>query len=85
MSRRLANDPQMTVERCLSACAREGYAYAGPQYFQECFCDDHLPAQDKRKPDSECNAPCKGRKSENCGGTWRLGAYRAKPSHLLWP
>lgn len=59
------NGPDMTIEKCLEQCGKQGYAYAGLEYGQECWCagkiaPDALPIDDATR----CNLPCKGNKDE---------------------
>ena len=44
------------------------------QYAWQCFCG-HSITQGKRANENTCKSPCKGDKSETCGGTWRLSVY----------
>ncbi|XP_035695724.1 WSC domain-containing protein 2-like [Branchiostoma floridae] len=67
----------MTTAICKAHCKRNGYAYAGTEYAQQCFCGTaaqfaRLPAPRRA---SECNKKCKGNKKEICGGTWRISIY----------
>ena len=70
----------MTVELCQNMCARKGYVFAGVQFFDECFCGNNLPPV--KKPESECNAPCKGDISQMCGGRLRNSVYETGVIHI---
>ncbi|KAI4865776.1 glyoxal oxidase N-terminus-domain-containing protein [Hypoxylon rubiginosum] len=68
----------MTPEQCLSKCASFGYAAAGLEYGDECYCGDPIDvgasgATDR--PETECNVVCAGDASAICGGGARLSLY----------
>ncbi|KAH7160869.1 hypothetical protein EDB81DRAFT_682109 [Dactylonectria macrodidyma] len=57
---------EMTLERCVNACA--GVTYAGV-YEGECYCADRLDAGTRALGDgSACDHPCPGDETEFCGG-----------------
>ncbi|KAI0175889.1 hypothetical protein GGR52DRAFT_334817 [Hypoxylon sp. FL1284] len=68
----------MTPEQCLSTCASFGYAAAGLEYGDECYCGDP-PDVDASgataQPDSDCNVVCAGDASVYCGGGALLSIY----------
>ena len=64
----------MTPEMCQDTCAEKGYAYAGVQFHDQCWCGNSLPPV--MRPDTECNAPCKGDNSKMCGGGCRNSVYK---------
>jgi hypothetical protein len=55
----------------------KGFKYAALQYGQHCFADNDFGKYGKR-PDSECNMPCRYDKSRKCGGGWRNNVYKLK-------
>ncbi|KAI4287646.1 MAG: hypothetical protein L6R35_003099 [Caloplaca aegaea] len=60
------NDPTMTNDKCISACAAAGYAIAASEYVNECWCGNRLP---KTLADEiDCNYVCAGNSSQTCGG-----------------
>jgi uncharacterized protein (DUF2345 family) len=63
-----------TVESCKQMAAAAGYAYAGLQYYGQCFGGDALGYA--QVADSECDTPCNANPSEMCGGPWRNSIYR---------
>ncbi|KAB5511574.1 WSC domain-containing protein [Coniochaeta sp. 2T2.1] len=69
VSRNVAN---LSVPSCLDAC--NGFAYAGVEFGQECYCGTALVQAEKR-PDGECDIPCKGDGSSFCGSVGRLNVY----------
>ena len=64
-----------TVESCTQKAAAAGYAYAGLQYYGQCFAGNK-PGY-TRVADSECNMPCTANPAEMCGGVWYNSIYRA--------
>ncbi|KAI1097816.1 putative glyoxal oxidase [Jackrogersella minutella] len=68
----------MTPEQCLSKCASFGYAAAGLEYGDECYCGDPIDVDASGatiRPESECNVVCAGDASAICGGGARLSTY----------
>ncbi|XP_078579507.1 apolipoprotein(a)-like isoform X2 [Branchiostoma floridae x Branchiostoma japonicum] len=80
--RRLPKGPkisqEMTPDFCIEHCIDEGYAYAGTQYYEECWCGNerHFSRIGRQRNDEQCNTPCQGNEEENCGGPWRLSVYK---------
>jgi len=60
---------------CNTFC--QGYKYYAVESEKECFCGNTITKLFKR-PNSECNKACPGKKSETCGGGWRMNIYRTK-------
>ena len=60
------NDPNNTVDKCISACAAQNYAFSGVQYVSECWCGNVIPNQ--RSNETDCNYACSGNANETCGG-----------------
>jgi hypothetical protein len=72
----------MTIEKCLSACFTSEYTIAGVEYAGECWCDTQYrlgggPAPDG---DTQCNMPCNGNATQNCGGPNRLNVFEYTPA-----
>lgn len=68
----------MTPKKCLDLCGSYGYAAAGLEYGQECYCGDPPNIQVRgstKAPDSDCNVACAGDGSLICGGGNRLTTY----------
>lgn len=60
------------IETCVAACRQQGYALAGLEWYDECFCGNsfgHMEAG------TECNTPCSNG-TGMCGGPWHLSLYR---------
>lgn len=49
-----------TIDKCLAKCASGGYAYAGVEYGQECFCASTLRSNAVQAPEGDCAMPCPG-------------------------
>ncbi|KAK3341705.1 glyoxal oxidase-like protein [Lasiosphaeria hispida] len=68
----------MTPSKCLGRCAEFGYAAAGLEYGEECYCGDPVNVAERGatfRPESECNIVCPGNASSICGGGGRLSTY----------
>ena len=65
------NDPK----KCFELAMDRGFKYAGLQYGGQCFAGNEMGKYGKR-PDSECNMPCRNDKSRNCGAGWRNSVFR---------
>ncbi len=63
------------VDKCRAFCAGRGFAYAGVQYFKECFCGNSYGRYGNINT-SECNTRCVGNEGQLCGGGWALGVWR---------
>ncbi|OCF78392.1 hypothetical protein I204_00332 [Kwoniella mangroviensis CBS 8886] len=67
-----------TVQNCVRNCASRGYAYAGVEYGQECWCGD---ANSRLvSASSGCDVACTGDKLYVCGGSDRLNVYALIPN-----
>ena len=65
----------MTPEYCKKHCFDKGYKYAGTQFYHECFCGNDKPPTKNLLPQSKCNKPCTGDKSQMCGGGCTMNIY----------
>jgi hypothetical protein len=59
-------------QACVDTCRNQGYAYAGSQYYDQCFCGNALGYS--QVSDAECNTPCNVG-GGYCGGAWRNSIY----------
>lgn len=70
---------QVSIENCTTAC--QGYAYAGMEYSQECYCGNSLSAgsvlaDGGADPNANgCSMTCGANTTEYCGGPNRLSLY----------
>ncbi|KAG8982997.1 hypothetical protein FRB94_008174 [Tulasnella sp. JGI-2019a] len=69
----------MTNTLCQSTCAGMGYAYAGTEYADECYCGNTIGGS-LDLTDSDCNMTCAGDSTKLCGGSYRLSVYRSGAS-----
>jgi hypothetical protein len=60
------------LQACLDTCRNQGYAYAGSQWYDQCFCGNALAYT--QVSDAECNTPC-SYGGGYCGGAWRNSIY----------
>lgn len=82
----------MTNEKCGEFCYDRGYAYAGTEYYYECWCGNILADEAEEATESDCNTPCTGDKDQSCGGPDRLTLYKRaiqgpkeNPGPKNWP
>ncbi|TYJ52507.1 hypothetical protein B9479_006901 [Cryptococcus floricola] len=68
----------MTAKTCVSYCSGLGYAYAGVEYYNECYCGSYAPlASRKDSTNAKCLYACKGDSTQFCGGGGRVAIYQA--------
>ena len=73
----------MTNEACATFCATRGFALAGTEYSQECFCGDRAAVGATNLTDiSQCDMRCSGDRRSMCGGAGKLSVWSLgkKPS-----
>ncbi|KAF7949209.1 hypothetical protein EAE96_008376 [Botrytis aclada] len=68
----------LTIEACLHACKEGGYAFAGVEYSQECYCGVVLGNGTAKVDESNCQMTCSGNTTELCGGAANLYLYVAE-------
>ena len=62
-------NPAMTVDMCTSYCNVRGFAMAGVEYGQECYCGNLFAGgASLNLVSDQCYMPCAGNSTENCGG-----------------
>ena len=64
-----------SIRTCHNYCRNSGFLFMGLQYWHQCFCGNDPPPRSKLAAPSSCKLPCKGDRSEICGGHWRLSVY----------
>ncbi|GKT47811.1 WSC domain-containing protein [Colletotrichum spaethianum] len=64
------------VSDCTTACAAQGYQFAGVEFGRECFCGASI--QNGAKPISaeSCNMACTADKTQYCGGAAAINIYQ---------
>jgi hypothetical protein len=58
--------PDMTVDKCESAC--QGYKYYGLRNSKWCYCGNSFARPTETKAQADCSLPCVGNKDQKCGG-----------------
>ncbi|CAK5270562.1 unnamed protein product [Mycena citricolor] len=69
------NTTGMTVQRCIAFCDGQSFIYAGVEYGQECYCDNHFENGGTNTTLSDCNMACTGNATETCGAGNRLNVF----------
>jgi hypothetical protein len=65
-----------TLQLCVQTCANLGYTIAGAEYAEECYCDDAIYNGGALAANqADCDTPCPGNPSEDCGAGNRLSLY----------
>jgi len=72
MGKEFIREGSMTVERCIAHCKGKGYSFAAPQAGDWCNCGN---SYGKYGPATNCDSPCFGNRSQNCGGGWANSVY----------
>jgi hypothetical protein len=62
---------------CFKLAMDGGFKYVGMQYSGECWVGNSVGKYGKR-PDKECNMPCKKDTSRTCGAGWRNSVFELK-------
>lgn len=63
---------EMTVDMCAARCRQSGFAYAGLQAGNQCFCGN---SYGKFGPSNGCALKCLGNQNQVCGGDWANSIY----------
>jgi hypothetical protein len=61
-----------TSQSCRAQCGGFGFAYAGTQYYGECWCGN---AYGSYGSSNGCDTPCSADPSEICGGAYANSVY----------
>ena len=64
----------MTIEKCKRYCIEKGWAVAGVENANQCFCGDKTPTE--VIANSKCDHPCSGNSKQFCGGNWAMNIFR---------
>ncbi|GJC86646.1 putative fungistatic metabolite [Colletotrichum liriopes] len=75
----------MTPSSCLKACADDGYPFAGVEFGGECYCGVVMGNYTKPATMDNCNTPCKGDSTKNCGGAGYVEIFVASKLKSLEP
>ncbi|KAK4201745.1 hypothetical protein QBC40DRAFT_145086, partial [Triangularia verruculosa] len=71
----------MTNEICIKFCLGRGFSLAATEYGSECYCGDVL-VDSWLMGDSDCNKPCPGDATCNCGGDWAMSLWNANDGEV---
>ncbi|CAM9721650.1 unnamed protein product, partial [Sphacelaria rigidula] len=66
-------DPTMTADVCSEFCA--GSTYFGTEFGTECFCGADTDTPEEAAEATNCDVPCAGDATENCGGKNAVSLY----------
>ncbi|KAM3512292.1 hypothetical protein MY11210_004076 [Beauveria gryllotalpidicola] len=73
LDKQLPDSDELTLQSCAASCAKAGYSIAGAEFYSQCFCDNHIiNGGSKANSTDECNTPCAGNSTQNCGGSDRM-------------
>jgi hypothetical protein len=64
----------MTQEQCVNGCSELSYTYAGVKSGNTCYCGNSYSGG-QVLPSTQCNTPCLGDSTENCGGSKGVDIY----------
>ena len=67
---------KVSREKCNELCL--GFAYAGVQYSEECFCGNSLPSE-YLIAETNCNMKCAGNENQICGGVRAINVFSTIP------
>ncbi|KZL85915.1 copper radical oxidase [Colletotrichum incanum] len=65
------------VSDCTTACANQGFQYAGLEFGRECFCGSSIQNGGAPIPAKSCNMACTADKSQYCGGRAAINIYKS--------
>ncbi|KAL7565947.1 hypothetical protein ACA910_008405 [Epithemia clementina (nom. ined.)] len=67
---------EFSIEDCIGHCGNANFAFAGVEYFDECFCgNDEYNKHGLASSEEECNTAC-AIGPGICGGVDRVGVYK---------
>lgn len=72
----IANESDMTNEKCMRHCQAQKYPIAATQFGNWCFCGSGFGSFGKA---DNCNMGCAGNPKEVCGGRWANSVYKLTP------
>ena len=70
-------DASLTIPNCKNSCYRHAYEIVGVQEGNQCWCGTYIGGL-WAKNQTDCNIPCTGDKTTNCGGKGLLNIFRAE-------
>ncbi|KAI9731866.1 MAG: hypothetical protein M1818_007731 [Claussenomyces sp. TS43310] len=80
----LASDVEMTVERCLEQALEGDFRYAG-LHVESCIAGNFYNGTFNATLTGDCNIPCPGNPSEDCGGNLVVPMVRKRQADITVP
>jgi len=78
----IANESDMTNEKCMRHCRTQKYPIAATQFGNWCFCGSGFGSFGEA---DNCNMRCAGNPKEVCGGRWANSVYKLTPQFSSRP
>ena len=74
-----------TPQKCIWECKKKGFAYAGVEYGNQCYCGNTRPPTSALLDPSQCNYRCEGDNSQMCGGlNWQMNVFKIGKSDFFY-
>ncbi|KAK8850320.1 hypothetical protein IAR55_004237 [Kwoniella newhampshirensis] len=70
------NASPMSANACKISCSQQGFAYAGTESGNQCFCGNAIAGGEKA-PTSACSYACNGNANQTCGASGYMDLYNA--------
>ncbi|KAF9873174.1 hypothetical protein CkaCkLH20_09337 [Colletotrichum karsti] len=77
LTTRVSLPGNVRVSDCTTACANQGFQYAGLEFGQECYCGASIQNGGAPISDKSCNMACTADKTEFCGGRAAINIYKS--------
>lgn len=74
--------PAMTNAICKTTCANQGFAMAGTEVGNQCFCGNTIGSGNTRTASTICNTPCAGNSASLCGASWRMSLFNTSVANV---
>ncbi|XP_038056096.1 scavenger receptor cysteine-rich domain superfamily protein-like [Patiria miniata] len=80
-------DPSVDALLCIERCYRAGYALAGVERGDECYCGEADTVYDRlgAAAEDDCRTACRSDSDQLCGGRDRIGVFDVKKAHCPDP
>ena len=73
---------EMTIQLCLTICRDKGFAFAGLEYVDECYCGDKPEHGFEWLWQTKCNLRCSGDGNQVCGGSSAMSVWSVPSKNL---
>jgi hypothetical protein len=77
LTTRVSLPGNVRVSDCTTACAAQGFAYAGLEFGQECYCGASIQNGGAPIADKQCDMACTADKTQYCGGRAAINIYKS--------